>query len=356
MKNGFEYMRYSDNARLDMLETRAAEIERMLGSPAREQGAREHPGTPDYPGTPDCPRGSVAYSVQAPFQEEDPGPGAFGYAPDDEQPEFDDSEPDGRTTGLITRGRRNARPSRLGFLRTHWKGCAAAAGALTVLIAIVSALTPGGSPGWPASVATMQGEIAVACQNPDVAAEPSQLDFACAKGSRQILWVFALLTSGGNPGYVDPSTGRKGLEPISPAEGGDVAWSLNLHAPYNPANAADSLEVAARAINDIVSGATLTSANGTPSVQDGLESHSGNCERYTGSPALVKRPGYPAVCAHGVTSAEGQEALVRDIFRQWMAGAPAQLATDAGVLFVNAGNPGDPQVQRILESLPGSGL
>jgi hypothetical protein len=202
----------------------------------------------------------------------------------------------------------------------------------------------------------MQKEITVACENSNVAAEPSQLNFACDKGTQQILWVFALLTSGGNPGYVDPSTGRRGLEPITPAQGGDVAWSLNLHAPYDPASATDSLEVAARAINNIIGGATLTTASGTPSVQGGLESGSADCQRYTGSSALVKRAGYPAVCARAVTSVQGQEALVGDVFRQWMVGAPPQLATDAGVLFVNGGSPGNPQVRQILESLPGSGL
>ncbi|MGH3164761.1 MAG: hypothetical protein ACRDN0_02565, partial [Trebonia sp.] len=117
-----------------------------------------------------------------------------------------------------------------------------------------------------------------------------------------------------------------------------------------------SLEVAARAINNIISGATLTSASGTPSVQGGLESSASNCERYTGSSALVKRQGYPAACAHAVTSTQGQEALVSDVFRQWMVGAPPQLAADAGVLFVNADNPGNQQVSQILKSLPGSGL
>jgi hypothetical protein len=38
-----------------------------------------------------------------------------------------------------------------------------------------------------------------------------------------------------------------------------------------------------------------------------------------------------------------------------MTGAPATLADDAGVLFANAGNPGSPQVQAILASLPASG-
>jgi hypothetical protein len=223
-------------------------------------------------------------------------------------------------------------------------------------VIIVAATAGGGrSATWPASVTRMQAQITAACQNPNVAAEPSQVNFACAKGTRQVLWVFALLTSGGNPGYVDPVTGRKGLEPITPAQGGDVAWSLNLHQPYNPANPVDSLEVAARAINNIIGGATLTDSSGQPSVQAGLEGKAANCQRYTGAQQLTSRPGYPALCARPVTAA-GAQALVGDVFRQWMTGAPPQTAADASALFANAADPSSPQVQKILNSLPGSGL
>ena len=41
-----------------------------------------------------------------------------------------------------------------------------------------------------------------------------------------------------------------------------MAWSLNLHHPYNPFNPIDSLQVAARAINSIIGGATVTGAGG----------------------------------------------------------------------------------------------
>jgi hypothetical protein len=360
MKSDFEYMNQPDNERLAMLETRAAEMERMLGSVAPERGVPratlghgyrahaeyaddgEDPAPAEYPGSHDYP---------APPEYPAPGDYAEGFeAPADE------AEPDGRTEVLITRGRRNVRPSRLGFARAHWRILTAVAAALTLLAVILSVVSSGGSPSWPARVTAMKTEITAACENPNVAAEPSQLNFACAKGTQGILWVFALLTSGGNPGYVDPTTGRKGLEPITPAQGGDVAWSLNLHQPYDPSNAVDSIEVAARAINNIIGGATLTSASGTPSVQAGLESSAANCQRYTGSSALRTRSGYPAACAGQVTSASGQAALVSDVFRDWMVGAPAQLASDAGVLFVNSSNPGNPQVQQILNSLPGSGL
>jgi len=56
------------------------------------------------------------------------------------------------------------------------------------------------------------------------------------------------------------------------------------------------------------------------------------------------------------TSPAGQAALVSDVFKQWMVGAPAQVATEAGVLYENADNPGAPSVQAILNSLPQTGL
>jgi hypothetical protein len=132
-----------------------------------------------------------------------------------------------------------------------------------------------------------------------------------------------------------------------------VAWSLNLHAPYSAAGATDSLEVAARAFNNIIAGATLTSSSGAPSVENGLESSAANCERYTGSSDLRTRAGYPSLCAHALT-ASGEQALVADVFNQWIPGDAPQLATDAGVLFANANDPGNAQVQKILVGLPGT--
>jgi hypothetical protein len=241
-------------------------------------------------------------------------------------------------------------------VRTHLRALAIAAAIFcAAILALVIAL-PGGGASWPASVAQVQTEITQACQNSNVAAEPSQLNFACAKSTQSILWVFALLTSGDNPSFVDQSTGRQGLEPIQPAQGGDIAFSLNLHQPYNAANPIDSLQVAARAINDIISGATLTNASGAPLVEKGLESTAANCERYTGSALLVTRSGYPPRCAQPVSTGAGQAALVSDVFQQWMGGTPSQMAAQAGVLFANADNPGNAKVQAILASLPSFGL
>jgi hypothetical protein len=279
-----------------------------------------------------------------------PGTGASGY------PDAGVGGPDQRTEVLINRGRRNVQRSGVSRWAAHWRAIAVTAG-LVVLAVIVAALVlPGGSPAWPASVATVQAQVAVACQNPNVASEPSQVNFACSKATRQILWVFALLTSGNNPAFTDTSNGRKGLEPITPAQGGDIAWSLNLHHPYDPASPVDSLAVAARAINNIIGGATLTGTDGAPVVQPGLESKPASCARYTGSSALVTRAGFPALCAQPISSASGQAALVSDVFQQWMVGTTAQVATEASVLFQNADNPGDPRVQAILHTLPDSGL
>jgi len=314
MTNEFEYRNYNDTDQLTMLENTAIPGP-AIGEPAVGDGAI--------------------------------GDGTAGAGP---------RAPGGRTEALINHGRPAAGRSRTRWLRGHLRALAIAAAVVGAAIIALAVALPGGGPGWPASVAQVQTEITQACQNPNVAAEPSQLNFACAKSTQSILWVFALLTSGNNPGFVDQSTGRKGLEPIQPAQGGDIAFSLDLHQPYNAANPIDSLQVAARAINDIVSGATLTNSSGTPLVENGLESTAANCQRYTGSGLLVTRTGYPPRCAQPVSTPTGQAALVSDVFQQWMGGTPSQLAAQAGVLFANADKPGNQQVQAILASLPSFGL
>jgi hypothetical protein len=256
---------------------------------------------------------------------------------------------DERTEVFVNHGRRNAYYPSLSRRRKIVAGTAAlaafgAAGLVTMLAS--------GGASWPPSVATVQGETARACQNPDVKSEPGQVNFACAKATRQVLWVFALMTSSDNPDFADAKTGRVGLEPITPAQGGEMAWSLNLHHPYDPTNPIDSLEVAARAINNIIGGATLTGAYGNPVVQSGLESQPANCVRYTGSARVTARQGFPGLCASPVTSPAGQAALVADIYQKWVVGAPPKTAQDAAVLFQNADNPGDPAVQVILKNLP----
>jgi hypothetical protein len=262
-----------------------------------------------------------------------------------------DSRPAGdRTRTLIDQGRRTARRPRGRRGRTLTMVSAAAL--VPVTIGVLAVLRT--SPSWPPSVATVQSEITMACQNPDVQSEPGQVNFACGKDTSQVLWVFALITSGDEPGYADAGSGRKGLEPITPAQGGEIAWSLNLHHPYNPLNPVDSLQVAARAINNIIAGATLTGTSGSPAAQPGLESDPADCARYTGSPAVITRAGFPSLCASPVSSPQGQAALAGDAYRKWMPGATAVAVQDVSVLFANAGDPGDPQVQAILKTLPGA--
>ena len=256
--------------------------------------------------------------------------------------------PEERTARLIDHGRRPPKPTHRGR-RIVLIGLAVAVGAALLTALVLDVSRPG--PSWPPSVATVQRQIAVACRNPDVRSEPSQVNFACGKSTRQILWVFSLMTSGNNPHFASIRSGRQGLEPIKPSVGGQVAWSLNLHHPYDPANPIDSLQVAARAINNIIGGATMTAANGKPIVQQGLQSLPANCARYTGSGAVTSRNGFPALCAKAITSTAGQGYLVADVFRKWMVGARPSAAQDAAVLFQNADDPGDPQVLAILRSL-----
>ena len=51
-------------------------------------------------------------------------------------------------------------------------------------------------------------------------------------------------------------------------------------------------------------------------------------------------------------SSTQEAALVADTYRQWVVGATSAAAYDVSVLFSNANNPGNPQVQAILKTLP----
>jgi hypothetical protein len=331
----FENNIYNEADRLAILENRAAELERLLLLVTRPEGdARANVAVPyGVPEGGDRHAGAVK------------GRNCGAGAP----------AADERTAALINRGRPGSRRPRRRRLLAHWRLIAAGVVALFAGVAVALVATRGSGAAWPVSVATVRAEIKQACANPDVAAEPSGLNFACASDTNQVLWVFALLTSGDNPNFVDQANGREGLEPVQPAQGGDIFWSLNLHHPYDPTSPIDSLAVAARAINNIISGAALTSTTGSALIEPGLESKAANCQRYTGSAQLATRPGYPAACASPVTSASGQAALVSEVFQQWMDGTPSRIASEAGVLFSNADNPGNPQVRAILASLPASG-
>jgi hypothetical protein len=334
MVTKFEHGAPGRNRRLADLQDQTAELERQL-SDTRIALERELGEAADEPPAPR--KTSRAGQAGAPGNAR-PARGGPAHPPRN------------RTEQLVSAGRSTAyAPAR--FRGRKLTGTAiAAAAALIILIVVVA----GGGPSWPASVATMQAETGKACQNPDVRSEPNQVDFACAKGSSQILWVFALLTSGGSASFGNSKTGRIGLEPITPQQGGEIAWSLNLHNPYDASDPVDSLEVAARAIDNIIGGATLTGSNGRPQVQPGLESSRSGCLRYTGSSKLRTRAGYPSMCAKPVSSAAGAAALVSDVFQKWVVGASPTAAHNAAVLFENSTNPGNPEVQAILKHLPGS--
>ena len=381
MRTHFENNSRIRSQRLAELKNKTADLERRLsharGSLEREFGLfgfgqESGPGLAAGPGRDT----ELPYWAKDPGEHDSPGGSPDNWAadpdeagsylagsyppesyPPDSDPASDHDDAGGaddasgdRTETLVSQGRsssyrRSFRPGRKVLL--------AAAIVAVLLTGLIVKLSIGGA-SWPASVATVQSEAAKACQNPDVRSEPGQVNFACAPATRQILWVLALMTSGNNADFADAKTGRLGLEPITPAQGGEVAWSLNLHHPYDPANPVDSLAVAARAINNIIGGATVTSANGNTVVQPGLESSAPNCVRYTGSGALVARRGFPSVCSRPLTSPAGEGALVADVYQKWVVGAAPGTAQDAAVLFENADNPGDAQVQAILKRLPHS--
>jgi hypothetical protein len=357
------------NRRLAELRNKAARLEREFSN-ARHSLEREiaqaaqtwEPADQDadpYVDAPDLDDAQEAADLAA--AEEYPEP-EFGLPP--EPP--DDYDPDGfaehsdsfirgddvrssgdRTEELVSRGRTVARikfwsPKRIALF---------GAPVFVLLLVILFMALSGGGASWPASVATVQAQVTKACQNPDVKSEPGQVNFACAKGTRQILWVFALLTSANNPEFADAKTGRVGLEPITPSQGGEMAFSLNLHHPYDPTNPVDSISVAARAINNIIGGATVTGTGGKSVIEPGLESDPANCIRYTGSSGMTARKGFPRVCASPVTSQAGQAALVADVYQKWIIGAGPRAAQDAALLFENAGDPGNPQVQAIVRQV-----
>jgi len=375
MTNEFENFNDRDEEWLRELELRATDLENDLFD-WREAHAREladssygRDGIPQrsVEGRPGMLRAQPRRTPPPPIPPLDEQDDASRYAIEEDEPDDDLTTVIGntgrpgwpgasaqqRTQALIDRGRRSA--SRAGAGRARMpksrKGVMVVAG-IAAVITIAALFIFRSSPGWPSSVASVQSQIETACKNPNVASEPAQVNFACGKDTSQILWVFALMTSGNNAQFKDAKTGRQGLEPITPAQGGQVAWSLNLHHPYDPMDPVDSLQVAARAINNIIGGATLTGSNGKPVVQPGLESNPANCAKYTGSSAVVAHAGFPSQCAQPVTSSTGQAALVADTYRQWVVGATAAAAYDVGVLFSNADNPGNPQVQAILKSLP----
>ncbi|HUD11582.1 MAG TPA: hypothetical protein VMS08_04165 [Candidatus Saccharimonadia bacterium] len=243
-----------------------------------------------------------------------------------------------------------SQPAPRGRIR-RWHVITALVAVVLLVVGVITIVALSGGPSVPASALTVMSEIPKACDNINEPSEPGEVNFACAKDTDMVLWAFAVADSHDDPNFVDAKTGREGLDPITPAQGGEIAWGLNLHHPYDPANPMDSLEVGARAINNIIAGATLTGEAGKPVVQGGLESQAPNCLRYTGSPSLTSKAGYPDLCARRITTAAGRDALVADVYGRWMPTASAAQARDVAILFQYATTPGNPQFQTVLKQV-----
>ena len=56
-----------------------------------------------------------------------------------------------------------------------------------------------------------------------------------------------------------------------------------------------------------------------------------------------------------MSTTTGQAALVADAYKQWVVGATPAAAYDVSVLYANANDPGNSQVQAILASLHQTG-
>jgi hypothetical protein len=222
-------------------------------------------------------------------------------------------------------------------------------------------------PTWPSQVTTIQKEIPKACQG-NVASDPNGVNFACNPTNWQILWVFALETSGGDPNYGDPATFGMGLEPVDPSRvGGYVRQLMGASYAYDPENPTENLQVAARAINNIVGGAVVT-VQGKQVVQPGLMSVGANCKAYTGSAQLSTPTGVnaPAICSLPITTENGQLALVKDIWKRWTSVMYGKQPTavqvapqgvrNVVVLFSNATDPGNPTVLNVLRTLRQEGI
>ena len=124
------------------------------------------------------------------------------------RPDPDDrpSAAEDRTRALIEQGRRSVARARVSRRRKITIATAAAVALITVLVLIVFRK----GPSWPPSVATVQSEITTACQNPNVASEPGQVNFSCGQTTRQVLWVFALMTSNDEPRLQRPQERQAG--------------------------------------------------------------------------------------------------------------------------------------------------
>ena len=138
------------------LEHELAESE-LAAEPAAAQAGRGCQCAPadDYAGA-DTVRLAGAYLAPSRTPDDDSGPAGCPV-----------HVPQTRTASLVTHGRRSA--YRRGLSRISKVAVGAVIGA--VLVAILVVVMAQGGASWPASVAVVQGQTEIACQNPDVRSE-----------------------------------------------------------------------------------------------------------------------------------------------------------------------------------------
>jgi len=102
--------------------------------------------------------------------------------------------------------------------------------------------------------------------------------------------------------------------------------------------------------------ASMTDATGSKTYSyDDNDTSLAETTTYTGLAAQTIGYSYFADGSRSaVSTPAGQAALVTDVYQKWVVGASPRQAQEAAVLFANAANPGDSQVQVILRHLPQS--
>src|SRR4029077_2986174 len=158
MNRNLEYISYSDNDRLAMLENRAAELERRLAQ------ATPAGGLPEFLAS---DHGTVGFPLSAPRDESEAYADSGREDPDLDDRDSPDDAPRGayreaparlrggsgertRSERLINGGRRHVkRGPRRWF--AHWRAIAIGAAAFAFVITLIAVVLPGRSPGWPAS-------------------------------------------------------------------------------------------------------------------------------------------------------------------------------------------------------------
>ena len=115
----------------------------------------------------------------------------------------------------------------------------------------------------------------------------------------------------------------------------------------------DSLAVAARAINNIIGGATVTGDQRQADRPGGTGEQSGELHPVHRIVGRRARAGIPA-CAPAGHQHGREAALVPTTYQEWVVGATPTAARRSR-LFAHSSNPGEPRVQTILKSLAGAG-